>query len=154
MSWFYEATQTLGEEYTGIWLHSSRPAGLPSQRLRAALILLPTLPTYLVARWGSSVPQGTRLHTVLHKVPTLLEVLSEINLAVFYLRGTYYSLAKRVLGIRYVRQFPGLQPCPSVHFVDVCAYDRYLRHLRIQIHDHHLILCWGFCWALDSFIDW
>lgn len=100
------ATQTLGEEYTGIWSHSSQSAGWPTPRLRVALILLPTLPTYIAARWGTSVPQGTKLHTVLNRLPTLLEVLSEINLAVFYLRGTYYSLAKRLLGIRYISSTP------------------------------------------------
>jgi peroxin-10 len=34
-----------------------------------------------------------------------LEVLTEVNLAAFYLSGRYYDLARRLLGIRYVREF-------------------------------------------------
>ena len=96
-------SQTLGEEYTDIWLHSSRKRRRPDPRLRAALILLPTLPSYLLSRWGSSLSQTSLSGVVLRGLPTILEVLSEINLAVFYLRGTYYNIAKRLLGIKYVR---------------------------------------------------
>ena len=96
-------SQTLGEEYTDIWLHSSREQRRPSPRLRAALILLPTLPSYLLSRWGSSLSPTSLTGAALRKIPTTLEVLSEINLAIFYLRGTYYNLVKRILGIKYVR---------------------------------------------------
>lgn len=96
-------SHTLGEEYTDIWLHSSRDRRRPSPRLRAALVLLPTLPSYLLSRWTSSLSQTSLTGVALRKIPTVLEVLSEINLAIFYLRGTYYNIAKRVLGIKYVR---------------------------------------------------
>lgn len=92
----------MGEEYTGIWLHSTRTDKPPSLALRAALVLLPTLPSYILTRWGSGLPTDSRLSSILRKLPPALEVLSEINLAVFYLRGTYYALAKRLLGVRYV----------------------------------------------------
>ncbi|KAI0072372.1 peroxisome assembly protein per8 [Panus rudis PR-1116 ss-1] len=100
------ATQTLGEEYTGIWQHSSRTDRSPSSGTRAALILLPTLPGYLVSKWGSSLSPGSRLQTLLRRLPTALEVLSEVNLAIFYLRGSYYTLVKRVLGVRYISPTP------------------------------------------------
>ncbi|CCL98403.1 uncharacterized protein FIBRA_00398 [Fibroporia radiculosa] len=100
------ATQTLGEEYTDIWSHSSRTGQLPSLRTRAALILLPTLPSYVMARWGSSFSSTSTIGSLLRKLPDCLEVLSEVNLAVFYFRGTYYDLVKRVLRLRYVSSLP------------------------------------------------
>jgi peroxin-10 len=32
----------------------------------------------------------------------LLDIASEINLAIFYLKGIYYDLVKRMLGVRQV----------------------------------------------------
>ncbi|KAH9891074.1 peroxisome assembly protein per8 [Cubamyces lactineus] len=99
-------SQTVGEEYTDIWLHSTRNQRRPSPRLRAALILLPTLPSYLMSRWSSLIPQTSKTGALLRKIPTTLEVLSEINLALFYLRGTYYGVVKRLLGLRYISAIP------------------------------------------------
>ncbi|KZT06250.1 uncharacterized protein LAESUDRAFT_679709 [Laetiporus sulphureus 93-53] len=100
------ATQTLGEEYTDIWQRSSRQHRLPSQRARIALVLLPALPSYILARSGSSLPQSTNLGYLLRKLPPTSEVLSEINLAAFYFRGVYYDLVKRLLGIQYISTIP------------------------------------------------
>ncbi|KAG2370224.1 Pex12 amino terminal region-domain-containing protein [Suillus spraguei] len=101
------AVQTLGEEYTDIWEDSSDGI-TPSRPLRAALILLPTLPSYVLARWGSHIGAlSPRLGELFKVSQTFLEVGTEINLAVFYLRGTYYDLVKRVLGIRHVSSIPG-----------------------------------------------
>ncbi|KAI8983396.1 peroxisome assembly protein per8 [Trametes punicea] len=99
-------SQTLGEEYTDIWLHSSRTQRRPSPRLRAALIFLPTLPSYLLSRWGSAISQTSKTGALLRKIPTALEVLSEMNLAIFYLRGTYYGIIRRLLGIKYISAMP------------------------------------------------
>lgn len=103
----FEATQTLGEEYTDIWQYSFRANKPPSAVLRAALILLPTLPPYVLARWGSALssrsPWAKKALTLL--APTF-QILSEINLAIFYLRGTYYHAIKRLLGIRHVSISP------------------------------------------------
>jgi peroxin-10 len=101
------AVQTLGEEYTDIWEYSSN-GRTPSRSLRAALILLPTLPSYVLARWCSHIGAlSPRVGELLKALQVCLEVGTEINLAVFYLRGTYYDLVKRVLGIRHV----GCVPC-------------------------------------------
>lgn len=98
------AIQTLGEEYTDVWQHSAFTERVPSYRARAALILLPTLPSYALARWGSGLANvEPRLAAFLKALPTAFEVASEVNLAIFYLRGTYYDVAKRLLGIRHVR---------------------------------------------------
>ena len=94
-------SQTLGEEYTDIWMHSAS-AGVPSWHARAALVLLPTFPSYMFARWGAYLSPTSRFASLVRRVPILLEIFSEINLAAFYFRGTYYDLTKRILGIRYV----------------------------------------------------
>ena len=97
------AVQTLGEEYTDIWQSTAGCAGL-SQRRRLALILLPVLPTYVVAKLNVRYPPGdSTLGKVRQSLPATLEIAGEVNLALFYLRGVYYDLVKRVLGIRYVR---------------------------------------------------
>lgn len=101
-----QATQTLGEEYTGIWQHSVQSDAPPSRNLRLALILLPTLPSYFAAKWGSMLPQGSKLSSALRRIPEVLEVCSEINLAIFYLRGAYYHLTRRLLLTRYVSGSP------------------------------------------------
>jgi peroxin-10 len=100
----FTATQSLGEEYTDIWQHSVHSERSPSWRLRAALVLAPSIPSYALARWGARLSgSSSRLSTILRALPTVLEVASEVNLAVFYLRGTYYSVWKRLLGVRHVR---------------------------------------------------
>lgn len=100
------AVQTLGEEYTDIWEYSF-DGRTPSRSLRAALILLPTLPSYALARWGSHIGAlSPRMGELLKGLQVCLEVGTEINLALFYLRGTYYDLVKRVLRIRHVSSIP------------------------------------------------
>ncbi|KAG1749663.1 Pex12 amino terminal region-domain-containing protein [Suillus paluster] len=100
--------QTLGEEYTDIWEYSS-DGRAPSHSLRAALILLPTLPAYILTRWGSQIGAlSPRVDELLKALQVCLEVATEINLAVFYLRGTYYDLVKRLLGIRHSYSLLGI----------------------------------------------
>ncbi|KAF9455466.1 Pex12 amino terminal region-domain-containing protein [Collybia nuda] len=104
------ATQTLGEEYTDIWQYSaSRQAVPPLFQTRACLILLPTLSAYIFGRWRNVSLVGTRyplLGMLLKQLPITLEVVSEINLAIFYLSGTYYDIVKRLLGIRHLSSIP------------------------------------------------
>lgn len=103
------AVQTLGEEYTDIWEYSF-DGRTPSRSLRAALILLPTLPSYALARWGSHIGAlSPRMSELLKALQVCLEVGTEINLALFYLRGTYYDLVKRVLRIRHVGRVSSFQ---------------------------------------------
>ncbi|KAF5377295.1 hypothetical protein D9615_006376 [Tricholomella constricta] len=101
------AMQTLGEEYTDIWQYSfAQRATPPASRTRAGLILLPTLSAYVLSRLGSRASLRERyppLGELLKALPTGLEVLSEINLAIFYLSGTYHDIAKRVFGIRHYK---------------------------------------------------
>ncbi|KAJ7293841.1 Pex12 amino terminal region-domain-containing protein [Mycena rebaudengoi] len=131
------ATQTLGEEYTGIWQYSGLHNSLPPPPLvRAALVLLPTVPAYLLARWGNNdTPdtQPSRFRSALKAVPTTLEILTEINLALFYVHGTYYDLVKRLLGIQKVSsipQDPHTQP-PSYSLLGILLGVRLLHRLVV-----------------------
>jgi hypothetical protein len=68
----------------------------------------------------------------LKRLPSALVVVTEIHLAVFYLRGQYYDVVKRVLGIHHV--------C-VLHFhilVFILMFPRYPLFQRIHIHDRRL----------------
>jgi peroxin-10 len=95
------AIQTLGEEYTNVWVHLKWAR---EPRIRAALVLLPTIPSYLLARLGPSLyaryPQFKGVATAAVNV---IELASEINVAFFYITGVYYRLVPRLLGVPHVR---------------------------------------------------
>ena len=111
LTYLLAAIQTLGEEYTDIWQHSAFTQRVPTFRKRATLILLPSLPAYLVARWGSLLSsRSPRLGSILRYLPSTFEAMAEVNLAIFYLRGTYYDIVKRMLGIQHVC-FNGMLVC-------------------------------------------
>lgn len=101
------ATQTLGEEYTDIWQYSSIERKLPPSRImRTTLILSTFLPPYILGKWGqSSTLQNRHPKTakLLTSMPLIWEVAAEVNLALFYIKGTYYDLIKRLMGIKHVR---------------------------------------------------
>lgn len=100
------ATQTLGEEYTGIWQYSpSAQTVPPSNLVRTTLIILSLVPSYFIGRLGQNVALNNRHPNVakwLNRLPSALDVVTEIHLAVFYLRGNYYDVVKRILGIHHV----------------------------------------------------
>ncbi|KAF8973822.1 Pex12 amino terminal region-domain-containing protein, partial [Flammula alnicola] len=104
------ATQTLGEEYTDIWQHSSYTRAVPpSASIRAALILLSLVPSYILGRWGQSASL-IHTHPVVAKwfrrFPIAVDIATEVNLAIFYLTGTYYDLVKRIMGIQHISSIP------------------------------------------------
>lgn len=98
------AIQTLGEEYTNIWVH---PKWARSSRIRTALILLPILPPYILTRLGPSLyaryPQSKGIATA---AVNALEVAGEVNIALFYISGVYYRLVRRLLGVPHVSGMP------------------------------------------------
>lgn len=137
------AAQTLGEEYTDIWQSTASGVGV-SQRRRLALILLPILPTYVAARLNVRYPPGdSTLGKVRKSLPATLEIAGEVNLALFYLRGAYYDLVKRIFGIQYVR---GLRRSPFMPWRLLNRgphFDFSVHPLqKIQTVDHHHTLCW------------
>ena len=94
-------------------MHPKR-ARAPS--IRAALILLPTLPSYLLARLGPFLyARYPRSREIANGAVNALEVAGEINLAVFYISGVYYRLVRRLLGVPHVRYVH-----PPPHAWDLC----------------------------------
>ncbi|KAF9258606.1 hypothetical protein L218DRAFT_1080337 [Marasmius fiardii PR-910] len=104
------ATQTLGEEYTDIWQHSNSTRQTPPPpSVRSAMVVLPTLPAYILARFvnlQSVEIRAPRLATLLKNLPSTLETIAEVNLVIFYLRGMYYDIAKRLIGVSYLSSKP------------------------------------------------
>jgi peroxin-10 len=95
------AIQTLGEEYTNVWVHL-KWARAP--RIRAALVLLPTIPSYLLARLGPPLyARYPRFKDVATAAVNVIELATEINVALFYITGVYYRLVPRLLGVPHVR---------------------------------------------------
>jgi peroxin-10 len=96
--------QTLGEEYTNTWVH---PKWARSPRIRAALILLPIIPPYILTRLGPSLyARCPRSKGIANAAVNALEVAGEVNLALFYISGVYYRLVRRLLGVPHVHAFP------------------------------------------------
>lgn len=94
------AIQTLGEEYTNIWVH---PKWARSPRIRAAFILLPIIPPYILTRLGPPLyARYPRSKGIATTAVNALEVAGEVNLALFYISGVYYRLVRRLLGVPHV----------------------------------------------------
>ena len=77
--------------------------------MRTTLILSTFLPPYILGKWGqSSTLQNRHPKTakLLTSMPLIWEVAAEVNLALFYIKGTYYDLIKRLMGIKHVRIIP------------------------------------------------
>jgi peroxin-10 len=131
----------MGEEYTDIWQYSAFQRTISVSRpTRAALVLLPTLPGYLLARLDDIYPdygQPSRFRKTLKTLPSVLEVLAELNLAIFYINGTYYDLVKRLLGIRKVRTLSCRLNSGLFRF-------RSRPFRKILMYDHRHILCSAF----------
>lgn len=103
------ATQTLGEEYTDIWQYDSRRSRFPPSTLwRFNFIALNVLPSYILAKVSNASSLAARrpqLVAWLKKLSQVFSVASELNLAIFYLRGSYYNPIQRLLGVRNVSPF-------------------------------------------------
>ena len=59
-----------------------------------------------------------RIAKLLKLLPSLVDIAAEINLAIFYLRGTYYDLSKRLLGIQLVRLFFLIRCMPPLIIIE------------------------------------
>ncbi|PBK76685.1 hypothetical protein ARMSODRAFT_948508 [Armillaria solidipes] len=134
--------QTLGEEYTNIWQYSAS-TGLspPSQWLRLALILIPTIPPYILSRATELVSMSNHptLASILKALPSTLGVLTEVNLAIFYVSATYYSLVKRILRIKHLSSIPdnpNIQP-PSYSLLGILLGIRLLHRLVTSLKQRY-----------------
>ncbi|KAF8744204.1 Pex2 / Pex12 amino terminal region, partial [Rhizoctonia solani] len=105
------ATQTLGEEYVGMWAYSFNTKSLPSRK----------------------TANNSSLYTYLRALPAIVETAAEINLIFFYMTGTYYSLIKRIIGVRHISSIlpdPNARP-PSYSFLGILMCIRLLHRLYI-----------------------
>lgn len=134
--YYSAATQTLGEEYTSIWQYSpSTQTVPPSTLIRTTLIILSLVPSYFIGRLGQNEALNNRhpnLAKWLKRLSPALDIVTEINLAVFYLRGDYYDLVKRVLGIHHVCSFPAL------YILSFMIFPRYPLSQKIHTRDLRL----------------
>lgn len=105
--------QTPGEEYCDIV--QVRHNRIPSLQARVLLVVLHVVAPYLVLKaskradtwyhkssWKSSTLH--KLYEVFQQLPlaTLVEMMQKTHLAMFYFSGTFYTIAHRILDIRYV----------------------------------------------------
>ena len=107
--------QTLGEEYCNIVQVSS--GGAPSTYRRAGAVLIQALGPYLFEKllehvhwklttraFSQRLSEETyeRLTKIVGFCEETVSTLSRLHLAVFYLRGIFYEVGKRMTSIRYV----------------------------------------------------
>jgi len=106
--------------------------------MRAAVILASLIPSYVMGRWGHSSALSNSHPTVakwFKIVPTAVDIATEVNLAVFYLRGSYHDLVKRLIGVQHV----SLLSPSSLHLN--LTVSRYLLSQKTLTHDLHRIHC-------------
>jgi len=69
------------------------------------LIILSLFPSYIFGRCGQASSFNENHPTLAkwsRRISTTFDIAMEINLAIFYMRGTYYDLIKRFMGIQHV----------------------------------------------------
>ncbi|XP_063965752.1 peroxisome assembly protein 10-A-like isoform X2 [Lytechinus pictus] len=109
--------QTLGEEYVNILQVDNTRRAIPSLQRRLALVALHIGAPYLLDKTltrlsyhleaGYRIPNlsddvNNRLRLWLPSVRRALTFLNRIHMAVFYLRGLFYHIAKRFSGVQYM----------------------------------------------------
>lgn len=108
--------QTVGEEYVNILQVDDSKRKIPSRYHRGAMILLQVVAPYLLDHILTflqnqvetnamlSISQETRKKTVLAISVTrhLVSLLHRCHLAVFYVNGMFYHIAKRIVSIHYL----------------------------------------------------
>ncbi|ORY81460.1 Pex12 amino terminal region-domain-containing protein [Protomyces lactucae-debilis] len=106
------AQRTLGEEYCDITYTDASGKSLPSARRRAAFVASSTLVPYILHKsWpqvkrkiSSRLGTESRIGRVFEKAvssPTL-QTLANLHLALFYFTGAYYTITRRLTGLRYI----------------------------------------------------
>lgn len=109
--------QTLGEEYVNIVQVDSSQRQVPSAYRRGLMILLQVSTPYFVdhiltyvqnqiennATLSVSQLARERIASVLTVTRNLVSLLHRCHLALFYINGIFYHVAKRILSIHYIR---------------------------------------------------
>ncbi|CCF59465.1 hypothetical protein KAFR_0H00560 [Kazachstania africana CBS 2517] len=97
-------TRTLGEEYADIFIVNRPGTGLAKRYQRLLFILSyclsPYLFTKLINRWNSKNDE-TDENGILSSFEDLFNVVLDIHLMLFYFKGAYYDIFRRIFGLRY-----------------------------------------------------
>ncbi|EDO40992.1 predicted protein [Nematostella vectensis] len=118
--------QTLGEEYCNIVQVDQSKRAIPSTTARAAQVFLHTITPYLLNKllmrlgslaqsqeqWPPFASEGLRIW-LKDNVPVIQQsilFLHRAHLAVFYLTGVFYHIAKRVTGVSYTLKDSASRP--------------------------------------------
>ncbi|KNE67031.1 hypothetical protein AMAG_12108 [Allomyces macrogynus ATCC 38327] len=89
---------TLGEEYCDIVPTTADASSVPARWSRFLFVLSQSvLPAFLQHWLAGATPGSKRAH-----LASAISSLLPLHLAVFYFTGAYYTLAKRISGIRYL----------------------------------------------------
>lgn len=99
--------RTLGEEYVDIMyvtrLGKRLPKVVPRLLFATSFVVLPYFVTRFVRKWKSKNEDEKKswLGKLLTSYPTLLDTILNLHIALFYFEGLFYSISKRVFGLRY-----------------------------------------------------
>lgn len=100
--------RTLGEEYVDLMYVNRSRQRFPPLVSKIGFIfsyaLLPYIISRVVKRWRANHDEGEEGYAtkILSSYTKVLDVLMNLHIAVFYFLGQYYSLSKRIFGLRYV----------------------------------------------------
>lgn len=109
--------QTLGEEYTGMIQIDKTSKNVPSKLLRSVMIMLScggeVIVFDLLSRFEEHLKSPssttnlqpeikTKLLSYVGVTKVLIPYLHRLHRGIFYLRGNYYHISKRLAGIKYI----------------------------------------------------
>lgn len=106
--------QTLGEEYCSVIQLDKKTSRIPSTQKRQLLVLLACFGPYIgdkslvllqsCLNYSRGVNTGEQVMSdeLLDFLRKLFTVVSRMHLALFYFQGTFYEVAKRIMGVRYM----------------------------------------------------
>lgn len=105
--------QTLGEEYVSLIQVDSALHRVPSQMRRGMMVLMQAAAPYLLDRLLAHVetkaksincsPELARFSAFVPVLRNAIIVIHRCHLALFYLRGIFYHISKRLSGTRYIQ---------------------------------------------------
>lgn len=120
--------QTLGEEYSGI-IQIANNNYLPSRKRRMCMILVHTWGPLLYCRLVPLLEKQLRdvsiwskLSSPLGSLSFVLTLLQRYHVALFYLDGRFYHLAKRLANVQYVLVRPWMVDTESLYGFRLLAY--------------------------------
>lgn len=98
--------RTLGEEYVDLVYVNRSGKRLPKLLSKIAFIasytVLPYFITKIVRRYKSEENNDSWYYKFFSSYTKILDTFANIHIAIFYFYGNYYTLSKRIFGMRYV----------------------------------------------------